>query len=104
MVLRSSRGRPLTARTPRSKTARKQTIALRTGSNIGRNVQLYGWAYRIAWSRISPLQKSEQPNLPLWLHASIRRQLKGARDPFSMAFEALKALAEREVTAERSRP
>jgi hypothetical protein len=43
-----------------------------------------------------PLQKSEQPDLALWLHASFRRQLKeGARDPFSIAFEALKALAER---------
>jgi hypothetical protein len=103
MVLRGSRGRPLNALKPKGKTARKKTIVLRKTGNVGQNIQLYGLAYRIAWKHISPLQKREQPNLPLWLHAFIRRQLKeGARDPFSIAFKALKALAERSDSGTQS--
>jgi hypothetical protein len=88
----------MAARKPKRKTVRKRkgTTARKPFKTTAQNIELYSTAYRIAWSRISPLQKSEQPNLPLWLHASIRRQLKeGARDPFSIAFEALKDLAER---------
>ena len=44
-----------------------------------------------ALKHISPVQKYEQPTLVLRLHASIRRQIhKGARDPLSIAAEALK--------------
>jgi hypothetical protein len=41
--------------------------------------------------------ENEQPNLALWLHAFIRRQIKkGATDPLFIATEALKALGESE--------
>jgi hypothetical protein len=64
-------------------------------SNIGQNVQLYGSAYRIALKYVPLLQKREQPNLALRLHASIRRQLKeGATDPHFIATEALKTVDE----------
>jgi len=50
---------------------------------VARKIELYSLAYRTAWRRFSPLQKREQPNLALWLHAFIRRQIKkGATDPF----------------------
>ena len=40
---------------------------------------------------MSPLQKREQPDLPLWLHAFIRREIKkGATDASVIASEALK--------------
>jgi hypothetical protein len=61
-----------------------------------RNIELYSSAYRIAWKEISPLQKREQPNIALRLHASIRSQLqKGATDPLFIAADALKALNEK---------
>jgi hypothetical protein len=87
-------------RKTKRKGARKQKpIVVRKKSHTGQNIQLYGLAYSTAWGRISSHQKSEQPDLALWLHASIRRQIKeGASDPFSIAFEALKALAERNET------
>jgi hypothetical protein len=88
----------MTARKSKKITASKpkKTTRRRPWGTTAQNVELYSSAYDIAWKQISPLQKSEQPNLRLWLHASIRRQLKkGARDPFSIAFEALKALAEK---------
>jgi hypothetical protein len=87
-------------RKPKRKTATKQkTIVVRKKSASGQKIQLYGLAYSTAWGRISAHQKREQPDLALWLHASIRQQLKeGATDPFSIAFEALKALAERSET------
>ena len=48
-----------------------------------RNIELYSLAYRLALKQISKLQKREQPNIALRLHAPIRRQLKkGATDPF----------------------
>jgi hypothetical protein len=59
-------------------------------------IELYSLAYRTAWRRFSPLQKREQPNLALWLHAFIRRQIKtGATDPLFIATEALKAVDKR---------
>jgi hypothetical protein len=65
-------------------------------AGIAQNIERYNSGYRLAWKHISELQKRVNPNIALRLHASIWRQLKeGARDPFSMAFEALKALAER---------
>jgi len=61
-----------------------------------RHIELYSSAYRIAWKEISPLQKREQPNIALRLHASIRSQLqKGATDPLFIATDALKALNEK---------
>jgi hypothetical protein len=70
MVLRSSHGRSLTARTPKRKTAR------RPKRRTARNIELYSSAYGIAWKQISPAQKHEQPDIALRLHASIRRQLQ----------------------------
>jgi hypothetical protein len=62
---------------------------------VARKIELYSLAYRTAWRRFSPLQKREQPNLALWLHAFIRRQIKkGATDPLFIATEALKAVDE----------
>jgi hypothetical protein len=95
----------MTARKSKKITASKpkRRTAGRPKRTTARNIELYASAYRIAWKHISPLQKREQPNLPLWLHAFIRRQLKeGARDPFSIAFEALKALAERSDSGTQS--
>jgi hypothetical protein len=72
-------------------TARSKKV--KTWGITGRNVELYGSAYRIAWKQISPLRKREQPDISLRLHASIRRQLKdGATDPLFIATEAFKAL------------
>ena len=59
-------------------------------------MELYSLSYRTAWRRISPLQKREQPNIAVRLHASIRHQIKeGGTDSSSIASEALKALDER---------
>jgi hypothetical protein len=78
--------------------AHNKLESLRLGramAGIAQNIE-HNSAYRLAWKHISELQKRVNPNIALRLHASIWRQLKeGARDPFSMAFEALKALAER---------
>ena len=80
---------------PKRKTAGKKTFSWGKKSIIGQNVELYGSAYRTALSQISPLQKREQPDISLRLHASIRRQLKeGATDPSFIASEALKDLDE----------
>jgi hypothetical protein len=60
------------------------------------HIQLYGTAYGLAWKQISSRQKREQPDLALWLHAFIRRQINdGANDPSFISSEALKALDER---------
>jgi hypothetical protein len=69
-------------------------MTVRTGTKrTARNIELYGLACRIAWKQISPLRKREQPDIPLQLHASIRRQLKdGATDPLFIATEAFKAI------------
>ena len=68
----------------------------RTGpKRTARNIELYISAYRLAWMRLSLLQKREQPSLRL--HDFIRDQIKeGAIDPTSIATEALKALGESE--------
>jgi hypothetical protein len=61
-----------------------------------KNIELYTSAYTLAWKQISSLQRREQPDTPLRLHASIRQQRKkGATDPRFIATEALKALDER---------
>ena len=58
-----------------------------------KNIELYTSAYTLAWKQISLLQRREQPDIALRLHASIRRQLKkGATDPRFIATEALKAV------------
>ena len=56
-----------------------------------RNIELYGSAYKLALSRVPPLQRREQPRIALLLHASIRSQIdQGAIDSSVIAFEALK--------------
>jgi len=68
-----------------------------------RNIELYSLAYRLALKQISELQKPEQPNIALRLHASIRRQLKkGANDPFFIVVEALKNVRLSNVSAGQS--
>jgi hypothetical protein len=64
----------------------------RTGpKRTARNIELYISAYRLAWMRLSLLQKCEQPDISLRLHDSIRDQIKeGAIDPSSIASEALR--------------
>jgi hypothetical protein len=65
----------------------------RKPKTTARNIELYSSAYQIAWKRISPLQKREQPNISLRIHASIRRQLKeGAKDPNLIASKAVSDL------------
>ena len=74
---------------------RKSTTARKPLKTTARHIELYSSAYRIAWRQISPLQKREQPDIALRLHASIRSQLKkGVTDPFSIAPEVLKAIDE----------
>jgi hypothetical protein len=90
-------GRAMTARKSKEITASKpkRTTAPRPKRTTARNIELYASAYRIAWKQISPLQKQEQPNIALRLHASIRRQIrKGATDPLLIATEAFKAVNE----------
>ena len=54
-------------------------------------IEVYSAAYKLAWKQIPALQRRAQPHISLRIHASIRRQLKaGARDPTSVASEALK--------------
>jgi hypothetical protein len=82
-----------------SASMRKGTTARRRRGKgtTARNIELYSSAYRIAWKRISPLRKREQPNIALRLHDFIRHQLKkGKTDPLSIATEAVKALGESE--------
>ena len=60
-------------------------------SDIGRKVELYSAAYKLAWEQISLRRTREQPNIPLRIHASIRRQLKdGAKNAEGIAIAALK--------------
>jgi hypothetical protein len=75
----------------------------RRSQKNAQKIGLYSMAYRTAWRRISPLQKSEQPDLALWLHTFIRHEIKeGATDASVIATEALKALDE--VSRERRSP
>jgi hypothetical protein len=75
-------------------TDRAMRITVRKGTKkTARYIELYGSAYRLALKDISALQKREQPNIPLRLHASIRRQIKmGATEPLFIAVEALNDL------------
>ena len=79
------------------KQARRRYSPARTGSKrTARNIELYSSAYRIAWQRLSLLQKREQSDISLRLHDSIRDQIKeGATDPSSIASEVLKDIDER---------
>jgi hypothetical protein len=72
---------------------KKETIIPGKKRITAQNVELYSSAYRTAWKHISALQKREQPDISLRLHASIRRQLKkGAKDPDLIASQALSDL------------
>jgi hypothetical protein len=75
-------------------TDRAMRMTVRKGTKkTARYIELYGSAYRLALKDISALQKREQPNIPLRLHASIRRQIKmGATEPLFIAVEALNDL------------
>ena len=87
----------MTERKPKGITAqkRKRTTRRRPRGTSARNIEIYSSAYRLAWKQVSPLQRREQPEIALRLHASIRSQLKkGATDPFSIASEVLKAIDE----------
>ena len=76
------------------KTTQEKRIVWRKKSAVA--FELYSSAYRMAWIQISPLQRREQPDIALRLHASIRSQLKkGATDPFVIASEAFKAVNEK---------
>jgi len=60
-------------------------------SETGQKVQLYSSAYKLAWEQISSAERREHPDIPLRIHASIRRQLRaGETDAQTIAFEALK--------------
>ena len=64
-------------------------------NEIGRKVELYSAAYKLAWQQIPPLLRSERPDIPLRIHASIRRELKGGTtNPKAIAFAALKDVHE----------
>jgi hypothetical protein len=63
-------------------------------AGIARNIERYNLAYKLAWKHISELHKREYPNVAVFLHAAIRRQLKeGAVEPVFIAAEALKNIA-----------
>lgn len=63
-------------------------------ARITRNVELYSFAFKLAWKRISEDQKRKQPNIAQRLHDSIRRQLPaGATEAVFIASEALEDLA-----------
>jgi len=58
---------------------------------IGRRAELYGSAYKLAWKQIPPAERRAQPDLPLRIYASVRRQVKeGAVDPIVIASAAVK--------------
>jgi hypothetical protein len=78
----------------RRKARRKlKTTARRPKRTTARNIEIYGSAYRTALKHISALQKRDQPDLSLRLHASIRRQLnEGAKDPNLIASKAVSDL------------
>jgi len=64
-------------------------------STIGKRVEIYGPAYRLAWKQVSPAERRERPDIPLRIHASIRRQLKdGVIDPSVIASVALEEINE----------
>ena len=58
---------------------------------MGKRIELYSAAYKLALAQIPPLQMRERPDISLRIHASIRRQLKaGETDASTVAFTALK--------------
>jgi hypothetical protein len=60
-------------------------------AGIAQNIERYNSAYRLAWKHVSELQKREYPNVAVFLHDAIRRQLKeGAAEPVFIAAEALR--------------
>ena len=67
----------------------------RNKKSIALKVELYSSAYKLACQKIPPLLRGERPDIPLRIHASIRRELKaGATDPKAIAFAALKDVHE----------
>ena len=82
----------MTARKP-SKTRKRLHKRDRRSQINAQNIELYSSAYQLALKQISVLQKREQPDIALQLHASIRRQIKeGATDPSFIASKAVKAV------------
>ena len=67
-------------------------MAARPGKKTSaRHIELYGSTYGLAWKQISALQKREQPNIALRLHAAIRRQIEnGEIDPLFIVSKALR--------------
>jgi hypothetical protein len=64
-------------------------------ARIARNIELYNFAYSLAWKKISEPEKRELPDVALRLDASIRRQLKdGATEPLFIASESIKEVDE----------
>ena len=73
----------------RSAFHRQEPLAL--GMELAQDIELYSSAYRLAWKRVSELQKREKPNIASRLHGSIQRQIKkGATEPLFIASEALR--------------
>src|SRR5262245_53083462 len=72
-------------------------------SGIARRAELYSRAYKLALHQISPMQRREQPDISLRIHASIRRQLKaGAIDPIDIASQALKDVLDAKTRRRRT--
>ena len=67
--------------------------AMRNGggtTGIARNVELYNFAFKLAWKYISEHQMGHRPDIARQLHDSIRRELtKGASEATFIAFNAL---------------
>jgi hypothetical protein len=58
---------------------------------FARKIDVYSDAFKIALAQIPADQRRTRPDIPLRVHASIRRQLKaGAADAHTIAFTALK--------------
>jgi hypothetical protein len=66
-------------------------------AGIAQKIELFNFAYQLAWKHISEDQKRKQPNIARRLHDSIKRQIKeGATEAVFIASEALKDV-EREM-------
>jgi len=73
----------------------------RTPPRFAKKVEVYSAAFRIALAHIPSDQKRARPDIPLRIHASIRRQLKaGAADAHTIAFAALKDILVPDSVAE----
>jgi hypothetical protein len=58
---------------------------------FAQKIEVYSAAFKIALAQIPADQRRARPDIPLRVHASIRRQLKaGAADAHTIAFTALK--------------